>query len=90
MTTYHPNTSNLPLLSEETISSAQVQLSSLAAASAAAREGKMPSSDQLAAIVQKLLKSNLLQPGLGGRVAGKIGGGQSFSASARSVCCDFE
>ncbi|ORY76232.1 Proteophosphoglycan ppg4 [Leucosporidium creatinivorum] len=91
MTTYHPNTSSLPLLSEETITTAQTSLESLGQASAALSAGKLPSSDQLATIVQKLLKSNILQPGLGSRVAGKIGGGklspkgEELVASSRGV-----
>lgn len=58
---------------------------------AAAQAGKMPSSDQLANMVQKLLKSNILQPKLGSRIAGKVGGGslspkgEELVASARSV-----
>lgn len=76
MTTTHPNISQLPLLSEQSIESAQVTLESISKAVSAAQSGKMPSSDQLASIVQKVLKSNLLQPGLGSRVAGKIGGGE--------------
>lgn len=75
--TQHPNTSSLPLLSEQGIDDARVTLEAISKAAAAARAGKMPSSEQLASIVQKLLKSNLLQPGLGSRVAGKIGGGES-------------
>jgi O-succinylbenzoate synthase len=79
----HENISQLPLLSEETVESAHLQLTALANAVAAAQSGKMPSSEQIASMVQKVLKSNLLQPGLGGRVAGKIGGGESPVAFAR-------
>lgn len=85
------NLSSLPLLSGETIESAQVNLHSLAEAAAAFSAGKLPTSDQLAKLVQRLLKSNLLQPQLGSRIAGKVGGGklspkgEEVVASARGV-----
>lgn len=66
----------VPLLSNDTVEQGQRGLEKIAQMSAAVNAGKMPSSDQLATIVQRLLKSNMLQPELGSRVAGKVGGGR--------------
>ena len=68
--------SELPLLSEQNVEAAQLNLTSLAHAAAALKAGKMPTSDQLARITQKVLQSAFLQPSLGSRIAGKVGGGR--------------
>ena len=68
--------SELPLLSEQNVEAAQLNLTSLAHAAAALKAGKMPTSDQLANIAQKVLQSAFLQPSLGSRIAGKVGGGR--------------
>lgn len=91
MATNFSNLSQVPLLSEDNIEDSRLQLTKLAEASAALSQGKLPSSDQLASMVQKLLKSNILQPKLGARIAGRVGGGQmspkgeEVIASARGV-----
>ncbi|KAK4056475.1 hypothetical protein OIO90_002618 [Microbotryomycetes sp. JL221] len=66
----------VPLLDPATAEAGIQGLERLAKMMAAANQGKMPSSDQLQSIVQRVLKSNLLQPELGSRVAGKVGGGR--------------
>jgi hypothetical protein len=73
-----PNSSlsQLPLLSDTNVEDAHLTLTSLARALAAFRAGKLPTSAQFATLVQKILKSNLLQPDLGSRFAGKVGGGK--------------
>ncbi|SCV73759.1 BQ2448_6189 [Microbotryum intermedium] len=68
--------SNLPLLNESHIEQADITLTSLTRAAAALKEGKLPTSQQFATLVQKVLKSNLLQPELGARLTGKVGGGK--------------
>ncbi|KDE06435.1 hypothetical protein, variant [Microbotryum lychnidis-dioicae p1A1 Lamole] len=68
--------SNLPLLNESNIEQAEMTLASLTRAAAALKEGKLPTSQQFATLVQKVLKSNLLQPELGARLTGKVGGGK--------------
>ncbi|KAK4700151.1 hypothetical protein P7C70_g6097, partial [Phenoliferia sp. Uapishka_3] len=68
--------SQLPLLNESDVEAAQLNLTALTHALAALKAGKLPTSDQLANIAQKVLQSNILQPSLGSRVAGKIGGGK--------------
>lgn len=84
MQTAHPNLSAVPLLREEHVDSAVNGIEALARMSAAVRAGKLPTSQQLAAIVQRLLKSNALQPDLGSRVAGRVGGGK-LSPKGREV-----
>lgn len=84
MQTAHPNLSAVPLLQEEHVDAAVSGLESFARMSAALRAGKLPTSQQLAAIVQRLLKSNALQPDLGSRVAGRVGGGK-LSPKGREV-----
>lgn len=91
MATHFDNLSQLPLLSEDNIESGKLNLQRLVEAQMALASGKLPSSDQLASIVQKLLKSAALQPKLGSRIAGKVGGGQlsakgeEMVAAARGV-----
>lgn len=70
------STSHLPLLAEDTIENNEATLTAIAHAVAAAKQGKLPSTEQGIALIQKLLKSNILQPSLGSRFAGKVGGGK--------------
>ncbi|KAK4051650.1 hypothetical protein OIV83_002790 [Microbotryomycetes sp. JL201] len=74
----------VPLLDEQTVERGQQALEKVAHMLAAANNGKMPSSEQLQAIVQRVLKSQVLQPELGSRVAGKVGGGK-LSDKGRKV-----
>ncbi|KAI5479498.1 hypothetical protein MNV49_003440 [Pseudohyphozyma bogoriensis] len=81
--------SNVPLLSSlvhhpTPLEQAQLSLESLASAVAALQAGKMPTTSQLNAILQKLLKSNVLQPDIGSRYAGRVGGGK-LSKGGREV-----
>lgn len=84
MQTSHPNLSSVPLLQEEHVDAAVSGLEAFARMSAALQAGKLPTSQQLATIVQRLLKSNALQPDLGSRVAGRVGGGK-LSPKGREV-----
>lgn len=68
--------SSLPLLSQQTVEQTELSLISLARASAALKAGKLPTSEQLARYVQALLKSDVLQPEVGSRFGGAVGGGK--------------
>lgn len=68
--------SELPLLDKSNVRDAQIELTALSHAAAALKAGKMPTSDQIANITQKVLASSFLQPSLGSRIAGKVGGGK--------------
>ncbi|KAM0789677.1 hypothetical protein ACM66B_006539 [Microbotryomycetes sp. NB124-2] len=74
----------VPLLDQGTVEQGSQAIEKIAHMLAAVNNGKMPSSEQLQTIVQRVLKSQVLQPELGSRVVGKVGGGK-LSDKGRNV-----
>lgn len=68
-----------------TMSTPTLNVSSITAAVAALKVGKLPTTDQLVAILQATLKSDLLQPEAGSHFAKRVGGGGKLSNQGREV-----
>ncbi|GAA5872596.1 hypothetical protein JCM1840_004849 [Sporobolomyces johnsonii] len=79
--------SRVPLLSNRDAAQADLTLQSLAQAYGALQAGKLPTSHQFVAFLQKTLHSSLLQPDVGSMFAGKVGGGK-LSKRGREVVVD--
>lgn len=84
--------SRVPLLSNDgqtarAADHASLTLQSLAASYGALQAGKLPTSDQLVRYVQAALRSQVLQPEIGGMVARKAGGAK-LSKRGKEVVVD--
>ncbi|GAA5926641.1 hypothetical protein JCM1841_003190 [Sporobolomyces salmonicolor] len=79
--------SRVPLLSNRDAATVDLTLQSLAQAYGALQAGKLPTSHQFVAFLQKTLHSSVLQPDVGSMFAGKVGGGK-LSKRGREVVVD--